>query len=169
MHGLIHFGKLRVTLRSGQAANTGAAFSTATCAATNIAGFLVIFAATHLFFDSRMLDQLAESLNSILNRLVLTQTQLNHKLLLEPSSSLLFDNAAKSRKRRLFRIDSGHIKEPLAHRRPETDCKHIKLPPRSKPMIRPISPQSPGIAIPGLSSGNNPTPYNSTRNALDDL
>ena len=47
-----------------------------------VARLLVILAPTHFLLDPSMLNQFPKSLHGIVDRLVLTQTQLDHKLLL---------------------------------------------------------------------------------------
>lgn len=66
-------------LDRGHPGHFGFAFGTATGAATAFAGLFVEFAATHFLLDAAVLDQLTKPTNRFLNRLSLTQTQLDHK------------------------------------------------------------------------------------------
>ncbi len=67
--------ELHLRIQPGHAA---AAFGTATIAATLITRFFVIFPAAHFLLDAGMFDQFTKPLDCILNRFVLSQTQLNH-------------------------------------------------------------------------------------------
>ena len=60
----------------------GSTFCPETSAATNLARLLVILFATHLFLDAATLDQLTETANGFLDRLTITNGQLNHPRLL---------------------------------------------------------------------------------------
>jgi hypothetical protein len=76
-------GRQTAFLGSGwEPQQASAALGPAACAATLVARFFVIFAAAHLFFDSRVFNQLSEPLDGIRNRFMLAQTQLDHKTLL---------------------------------------------------------------------------------------
>ena len=57
-----------------------AAFGAQTSSAAGFAGLLVILFATHFFFDSATLDQLAEPAHGLLNGLAIPDVQLNHML-----------------------------------------------------------------------------------------
>ena len=55
--------------------------SPATRPSSLVARLFVVFAPPHLFFNSRVLNQLSEPLHRIRNRFMLTQAQLDHKVL----------------------------------------------------------------------------------------
>jgi len=57
-----------------QAGQTGATFGPSTGAAAVVAGLFIILAATHLFLDPGVLNQLAKPLDRVANRLVFSQT-----------------------------------------------------------------------------------------------
>jgi hypothetical protein len=64
---------------AAQARQSGAAFGTAAIAARDFARLLIVLASPHLFLDSRVFHQLPKPLYRILNPLVVSQSQLNHK------------------------------------------------------------------------------------------
>jgi hypothetical protein len=64
-----------------QPQEAGPTLSPAPCATSLVAGLFVVFASPHFFFDSRVLNQLSEPLHRIRNRFMLTQAQLDHKVL----------------------------------------------------------------------------------------
>ena len=65
-----------------RAATSGATFGPQSGASLDFTRFLVIFAATHLFFDPAPLDQFAEATHRFLYRLPFPQRQFDHSFLL---------------------------------------------------------------------------------------
>jgi hypothetical protein len=70
-------------LHAVDASDFRSAFGAAACAAGFVAGFFVIFTATHLFFDARMFNKLAKPFDGIVDRLIFPQPQSNHENILD--------------------------------------------------------------------------------------
>ena len=75
----------------GQTGKAGAPFSPAPGTTPLVAWLLIVLAPPHFFLDPRVFHDFAEPLDRIVDRLVIPQTQLDHKLLL-----LRLENEAKS-------------------------------------------------------------------------
>jgi len=60
----------------------GSAFGSTAGSTALIARLFVILAASHLFLDTSVLNQLSEAFHGVRNRFMLSQTQFDHKTLL---------------------------------------------------------------------------------------